>query len=292
MKPRKNLINCKFGDLRVLELDEEKTQNTHHTYWKCVCEVCGTVKSFRSDRLKARKDCGECRKILMIGQQYERLTILAPGKIDKNGHRYWICQCQCGNIKEISDSHLVSGKIKSCGCLLHEKLIQPRPQRVVDLTGQIFGKLTAISYRIDKGHARWLCQCECGNYIEAYGFNLTSGSTRSCGCMNFKSFGEQAIQQFLINHHINFKSEYSFTDLKCQNPLRFDFAIFNNDNELQCLIEYQGIQHYEPQSNGWGDFQRNVTDPMKRNYCQKLNIPLYEIAYDENIEEKLKTILL
>lgn len=47
---------------------------------------------------------------------------------------------------------------------------------------------------------------------------------------------------------INFKEEYTIPGLNSSNgkALRFDFAIFDDDGNLDFLIEYQGRQHYEP----------------------------------------------
>ena len=53
-----------------------------------------------------------------------------------------------------------------------------------DLTGQVFGKLTAIR-RLDEwniSHRLWLCQCECGNQTKVPINFLTKGHTKSCGC--------------------------------------------------------------------------------------------------------------
>lgn len=50
----------------------------------------------------------------------------------------------------------------------------------VDLTGQVFGKLTAIKYL---GNSCWECRCECGNIKNVKSYNLKSGHTKSCGCI-------------------------------------------------------------------------------------------------------------
>lgn len=55
-------------------------------------------------------------------------------------------------------------------------------------------------------------------------------------------------------------------------PLKFDFAIFQEDN-LICLIEYNGIQHYTDKGE-FGKFQREVSDTKKKNYCKIHQIPL------------------
>lgn len=53
-----------------------------------------------------------------------------------------------------------------------------------DLTGQVFGKLTAISVggRDSTGKVTWLCACECGCQKTVTMLNLATGNTKSCGC--------------------------------------------------------------------------------------------------------------
>jgi hypothetical protein len=54
-----------------------------------------------------------------------------------------------------------------------------------DLTGQVFGRLTVIecSYINARRNLVWRCRCECGGETEVPGSTLTSGNTRSCGCL-------------------------------------------------------------------------------------------------------------
>ena len=62
--------------------------------------------------------------------------------------------------------------------------------KCVDLTGQKFGRLTVIkrinNYISPSGSkkSQWLCQCECGNFINVVGQALTRNKTKSCGCLN------------------------------------------------------------------------------------------------------------
>lgn len=68
----------------------------------------------------------------------------------------------------------------------------------IDITGQIFGKLTVIKREEnDKyGRARWLCECSCPehNKIITLGTSLRAGVTKSCGCIN-----KEQIRQLGIN---------------------------------------------------------------------------------------------
>lgn len=58
--------------------------------------------------------------------------------------------------------------------------------RLVDLTGQIFGRLTVIRRGPRAGagkSARWICRCACGTEKEYGSDDLRGGTTRSCGCL-------------------------------------------------------------------------------------------------------------
>lgn len=100
------------------------------------------------------------------------------------------------------------------------------------------------------------------------------------------SRAEIKIQEILTNAGLNFKEEYSFPDLIGQNghALRFDFAVFDDNGELQFLIEYQGIQHYKAKSifGGLsGLHKQQFYDMQKRQYCKKHGIKLVLIPYWE-----------
>lgn len=58
--------------------------------------------------------------------------------------------------------------------------------KLMDLTGQTFGRLTVISRGPNKRtSAAWWCQCNCGNpeLILVLGTYLRNGNTKSCGCL-------------------------------------------------------------------------------------------------------------
>ena len=65
----------------------------------------------------------------LVGQKFGKLTVIKydndrsciktyPSGIYKIN--YWICQCDCENIKSIAQNKLTSGNTKSCGCLQKE----------------------------------------------------------------------------------------------------------------------------------------------------------------------------
>mgnify|MGYP006992064717 CR=1 FL=1 len=58
--------------------------------------------------------------------------------------------------------------------------------KFIDITGQKFNRLTAISIYGKNADNRitWLCKCDCGNEVVVAGKQLRSGQTKSCGCYN------------------------------------------------------------------------------------------------------------
>ena len=58
--------------------------------------------------------------------------------------------------------------------------------KFIDLTGQKFGKLTAL-YRGEKAErgrsVKWYCLCDCGNYCWIGSNALRTGNSKSCGCL-------------------------------------------------------------------------------------------------------------
>lgn len=98
------------------------------------------------------------------------------------------------------------------------------------------------------------------------------------------SRGEIKIEEILTQAGLKFKEEYVFPDLLSSNgrPLRFDFAVFDDNDDLEFLIEYQGIQHYEAKSKFGGISglrKQQYNDMKKREYCKKHCIPLLLIPY-------------
>lgn len=53
------------------------------------------------------------------GEKFGRLTVLHFSQ-KKKGRYFWLCRCDCGNIKEACIEDLKSGNTKSCGCLRKE----------------------------------------------------------------------------------------------------------------------------------------------------------------------------
>lgn len=123
----------------------------------------------------------------ITNQIFGRVTAIYPTeKRSPSGSVLWYCLCNCGNSTEISSSHLITGLVKSCGCLHKEILKESGRKNQKDKTGKRYGRLV-VTQRSNKPaknyNTSWLCKCDCGNLVEVITHNLTSGNTQSCGCL-------------------------------------------------------------------------------------------------------------
>ena len=302
----KDLTGLKFGKMLVQKRDIEK--KTQAAYWICRCE-CGNIKSVRGQRLRNGEviDCGcgsqeRNRKKIdttsLLNQRFGKLIVLERDLSKKIGHgesAYWVCQCDCGNITSISSNSLLNDKVKSCGCLIKETLAKRNTQ---NLTGLFFGKIQAIS-STNKLHTDgsflWNCLCECGNECQLSVIQLHNNKFPSCPFCNIKSSGEAKITQILRNNNINYIKEYAFSDLrndKTNALLRYDFAILNDKNEIQLLIEFDGEQHYH-QNTYFKEKLEDIQyrDNLKNEYAKSHNIPLKRISYKDYNNITLEMIM-
>ena len=53
----------------------------------------------------------------MTGLKFGKLTAIERRGLNSQKNRLWLCDCDCGNQKEIDCTCLRSGKTKSCGCM-------------------------------------------------------------------------------------------------------------------------------------------------------------------------------
>ena len=100
------------------------------------------------------------------------------------------------------------------------------------------------------------------------------------------SRGEIKIREILEQTDLHFTMEQSFEGLVSSNgrPLRFDFCVFDDDGNVDFLIEYQGKQHYIASSKFGGKkglFQQQYNDNKKRHFCELNGYKLIEIPYTE-----------
>lgn len=276
---KKNELGNTYGNLTVIAESPTRSKDGK-VQWECQCK-CGNIIIVPGKLLRNgnTKSCGCLAKYKEIGKKYNQLTVLSYSHTNERGELIWNCQCDCGNLTIAKTSDLKSSHKKSCGCLYSPSLI-----------GQKFGKLTVIEKAYSNGkYIYWKCQCECGQTTIVSGTNLKTGNTSSCGCINY-SIGEHNIQKWLDNNHIIYKKEWVIPESYC----RFDFALFDKNNNLVMFIEFDGEQHYNDLKGIWRQVDSLISikkrDEQKNNYAKSINIPLVRIPYWERNNITTNTI--
>lgn len=293
VKVRQDLSGMRVNHLVVLRQVEDKvgSNGRHRPAWLCKCD-CGQEIIVVQDTLKGGriKSCG-CQRYqsliernlkqkeendkAIIGKTFGQLQVIERDQ-SRPSNVHYKCKClNCGTEISVLKADLISGKIKDCGCLDERKL------RYEDLTGQKFGKLTALYYvgRKDKANKRayWMCQCECGNQKEISADSLKRGYTLSCGCLK-QSHGEYKIEQLLIQNNIPYQKECAVFQYENGKYGRFDFYV-----NQKYFIEFDGEQHIKSNNRWWNTpelvEQYQKRDAEKNKWCKENNIPLIRIPY-------------
>lgn len=311
MSKKKDLTGQKFGLLTVLKLNEEKTQESKDrrkrgeitkswVYWDCVCE-CGKRTVVTTQKLEQGHtvSCG-CFRLKydwnnIVGKTFGKWTVLKL-IADKT----YLCQCECGTIREVDGYNLVRGLTNDCGCSRLQKLEE---RNEVDLIGQKFHKLTVIEKgEINKfGKRTWKCQCECGGIIYYTTGDLTSGRVFGCGCIR-SHYGQILYEVVTQLGYEAIKEKFVYIDKEKTTFCKFDLFV----PQLNLAIEYDGEPHYIPidfagKGKEWAENNlKNIQerDKRKNKYCQENNINLLRIPYWEKqniesiIENKIQELLL
>jgi len=116
-----------------------------------------------------------------------------------------------------------------------------------------------------------------------------SSHIQNVGCPKcYYSKGEEKIRKYLENEKLIYKEQYKFNDCRNILPLPFDFYLPSQN----ICIEYDGEQHfrrYRFEKNDEKLLQRQKRDNIKTMYCEKNNIYLLRIKY--NNLNKIEKIL-
>lgn len=109
------------------------------------------------------------------------------------------------------------------------------------------------------------------------------------------SKGEKRVHKYLLDNNFNFTTQKTFdTCIGVDGwKLKFDFCIYDNNNDVYLLVEYQGDIHFRVVDHMGGEdgyYKRIMYDCYKTWYADKKEIPLLHIKYTDfkNIEKILE----
>lgn len=234
------------------------------------------------------------------GMRFGKITILRRLPQTKS-YPQFECKCDCGNIIIVNHQYFKKSEVCCNDC---------RTPKVEDISGQKFGRLTAIKYAgKSKGkQTLWECRCDCGKTVIVHHQNLKSGHTSSCGCYNNelisereKTHGQTKTRLYNIWHDMNYRcssqKHSSYKDyggkgiIVCEEWRKSfeafrDWALQNGYSDDLSLDRMNGNGNYFPENCRWATLiqqanntNRNLfftvdghTDTLA-NLCRKYDMP-------------------
>jgi very-short-patch-repair endonuclease/Zn ribbon nucleic-acid-binding protein len=256
---------------------------------KIICPIHGEFEQIPSIHILKKSGCPKCygNKKLTNSEIIESFSKIHHDKYDYSLVKYInsktkikiICPIH-GEFEQTPDSHKSHGCSK-CSKIYSEDFIK----KSIDIHKNKYD-YSLINYISVKTKVKIICKKH--GIFEQTPNNHLSG--KGCPRCN-ESKGELIIHNFLKENKIEYITQKTFDNCKYINLLRFDFYI----EKYNLCIEYDGEQHFKI----WPKIEKNnknlklriLKDNIKTKYCANNNINLLRIKYNDNIIEKLITLI-
>lgn len=216
---------------------------------------------------------------------------IEPSQLVPNSHKkvWWKCP--------VAEDHewetKMSGRFKKngntgCPCCAGRKIVLSNclattHPSVAKEWHQTKNEISAYDVTYASGKKAWF---QCKNDPTHVWQTKIECRTRGQGCpLCASSKGEKEIKKCLDEMGVLYKREYRILECKNIRPLPFDFALFNQDQNLLGLIEFQGRHHYGPVKYFGGEKRYKSTkknDSIKQKYCEDNDIKLLIIPFESN----------
>ena len=275
---------------------------------KCdFCEKEHSVLYFNyvNSHIVFEKDCcKDCNKLTRVNFTYDQVfnyfsengcNLLSDKYISENKKLKY--KCECGNIDYISFKSFRMGR--RCRECWSGRISSSRIKYSIEDINNIFKSKNCLLLSKEyhpKKKLEYICSCGNESVISLQKF-INGQRCNNCS----ESIGEREISLYLKYNNIKYIKEYIFQGCKYKKLLPFDFALFDENNNLTLLIEYDGQQHFEPIKYFGGEKKfllTKIRDNIKNKYCEENNIPLLRIPYydykkiEEIICSKLAEVFL
>ena len=284
-----NNLKSKYGEGSYKILD---TYVDAKTKIKFKCLECDNVFKTTPTNILSGRGCPECSKRKAILKMRKSQKEFLKEVKEIHGDKYKIIskyktnmdkvkiKCEiCGHVWKIRAGHLLQGHGCPKCANVKKKTTKEFKEEVNNLVGEEFKVVSDYNGCKEK---IIIYHQECNEeFITTPDYFLQNLNCNNCSV----SKGENKIKRWLIENNINYDKEFTFKD--CLSPkkgrLRFDFVVYNDDGSINCLIEFQGEQHINPNhyfyQEGTSFGYRKKCDQIKKDFCKTKNLKLLEIYY-------------
>lgn len=278
------------GDKYDYSLVEYKDNNTKISV---ICLTHGIFEIRPNDHLSKSVGCNKCNNAGIIKSKNTGESIINRFN-NKHKFKYDYSLVNYNGIdkkiKIICPLHGIFHQtphhhLLGCGCQKCSNQYKPTTEEFINDVNKIHKNkydYSLVEYKNSESKIKIICPIH-GIFEQRPRYHLKNKS--GCPICN-ESKGERIIRNFLIETVVNFIPQKRFKDCRDIKPLPFDFYLPDYD----ICIEYDGEQHYNSRCNFGGknrflDIKRK--DNIKNEYCEKNNIYLIRISYNDDVTDKL-----
>ena len=200
-KDYSHLIGQTFNELTILKVMNSKENSGTAQRCECRCS-CGKITKPRvTDVVNgSTRSCGHLvgrtkrDYTKLIGQTFNKLTILKVMNSKENSRTVQRCECRCscGKITKPRVTDVIRGYIKSCG--------HAREKDYSYLIGQTFGELTILKIIKTEENSKIIrkceCRCSCGKITKPRLTAVINSRVRSCGHVRKRDYAQYIGQTF------------------------------------------------------------------------------------------------
>jgi hypothetical protein len=237
------------------------------------CKKCSYVKQRLGNK------CFIEKAKLIHGDEYDYSLV---NYINFNTNIKIICPTH-GEFEQTPNNHLKGSRCEKCTFLNRRVGNKCFIEKAKLIHGEIYD-YSKIKYITSHVKITIICPKH-GEFIQTPHNHL-----KGVGCPICKeSKGENNIRLLLLENNIKFIPQHKFNECRNKLPLPFDFYL----PDYNTCIEFNGIQHYKPIEFFGGEkylIDVKLNDVIKKKYCDKNNINLIIIKYNE-IPNKIISLL-
>lgn len=247
------------------------------------CEKCANQKRIKKRTLNTNEFIKRARAV--HGNEYDYSLVKYKSAKTK-------IKIKClihGIFEQTPTSHLTGSKCNECVKNFMRNKFSSNKSEFIKKVRIVHGDeydYSLVKYINAKTKVKIICP-EHGIFEQVPDSHINGNKCPICNT----SKGEENIQKILIKLKIYNEKQKTFKDCKYKYILRFDFYL----PEFNICIEYNGKQHYKPIDYFGGEelFKlQQLRDQIKIDFCKNNNISLHIIRYDENIDDRMKEILI